>query len=127
MGNVVTAAALEAMEKVAEQAASEGSREEVGGIGGAPESLFFSMFKEKKRSNKKRKGEFVEDNDQENGSGESDQENGTDDDDEWDIRVDLARAQQLLDGDSDEEERAFADSVALDMIEDHERHESDKY
>ena len=31
MGNVVTAAALEAMEKVAEQAASEGSREEVGG------------------------------------------------------------------------------------------------
>ena len=126
MGNVVTAAALEAMEKVAEQAASEGSRDEVGVIGGAPESLFFSMFKEKKRSNKKRKGEFVEDNDQENGSGESDQENGTDDDDEWDIRVDLARAQQLLDADSDGDERTFAGSVALDITEDHKMHKSDK-
>ena len=48
-------------------------------------------------------------------------------DDEWDVRVDLARAQQqLLDADSDGDERTFAGSVALDITEDHKMHKSDK-
>ena len=47
-------------------------------------------------------------------------------DDEWDVRVDLARAQQLLDADSDGDERTFADSMALDITEDHKMHKSDK-
>ena len=36
------------------------------------------------------------------------------------MRIDTKAAERLLEMDSDEEERAFADSVALDMVEQHE-------